>query len=193
MGRYGESILLKELKKRFSMLEFVTGFIVCNGKQSPQLDILVCRKNMYKRQLEGGMFLVDPIDCLMVIEVKGNITLTDIAETNKKNKFFSEQNETKHIQYTLFAFKTRIGKRSIFYEFGYKYNNRLKTYYEYQLNEEKMIDIFVCLHRDSLNSNANRDKQIFFIKDTQNKKQYLLDNNYPVMQNFCRYLQSLQE
>lgn len=87
MGRCGENILLNELKERFGMLSFVSGFIVCNGIQSPQCDILVCRRNMYRRKLEGELYLVSPMDCLMTIEVKGNLTLTDIAETNRKNNF----------------------------------------------------------------------------------------------------------
>lgn len=193
MGRCGENILLKELQERFGMLEFVTGFIVCNGIQSPQCDILVCRKNMYRRSLEGGLFLVNPIDCLMVIEVKGNLTLNDIAETNRKNQFFKEHDETKHMQLALFAFKTRIAKNTLFSEFGYCYGRRIKSYYQSNLAEEKQIDLFICLHRDSLNTTASRDKQLLFIKDKQDGKQYVLDNNSPVIQNFMGYLQSLQE
>ena len=62
MGRCGENILFTELRERFGMLEFVSGFIVCNRIQSPQCDILVCRKNMYKRKLEGELYLVNPVD-----------------------------------------------------------------------------------------------------------------------------------
>lgn len=193
MGRCGENILRKELISRFSMLEFVSGFIVCNGVQSPQCDILVCRKNMYKMELDGGLYLVNPKDCLMVIEVKGNITLNNIAETNRKNQYFKEHEETKHIQLALFSFKTRIAKNTLFSEFGYSYGRNIKSYFQKPLEEEKKIDIFICLHRESLNESASRDKQLLFIKDKQDGKQYYLDNNYPVMQNFMRYLQSLQE
>ncbi|WP_068793506.1 DUF6602 domain-containing protein [Brevibacillus laterosporus] len=193
MGRCGENILIRELKKRFGMLEFVSGFIVCDGMQSPQCDILVCRKNMYKRKLDGDLYLVNPKDCLMVIEVKGNLTLSDIAETNRKNQFFKDSNESKHIQLSIFAFKTRVAKKTLFSEFGYSYGREIKSYYQNQLSEEKNIDLFICLHRESLNTSASRDKQLFFLKDKQNEKQYFLDNNYPVMQNFHGYLQSLQE
>ena len=75
MGRCGENILKKCLQERFQMLEFVTGFIAWANHQSPQCDIIVCRKNFYRRQLAGDIFLVEPNDCIMVIEVKGNATL----------------------------------------------------------------------------------------------------------------------
>ena len=45
MGRCGENILKKCLQERFQMLEFVTGFIAWANHQSPQCDIIVCRKN----------------------------------------------------------------------------------------------------------------------------------------------------
>lgn len=57
MGRCGEKILISELRGRFQMLEFVTGFVVVRRIQSPQCDILVCRKTMHRRQLDGGCFL----------------------------------------------------------------------------------------------------------------------------------------
>ncbi|MFW5436763.1 DUF6602 domain-containing protein [Paenibacillus apiarius] len=193
MGRCGENILIKELKDRFSMLEFVTGFIVHNSKISPQCDIIVCRKNMFKRSFEGGLYLVNPIDCLMVIEVKGNLTLSDIVDTNRKNQFFREEGVMNHIELALFAFKTRIAKKSLLCEFGYRYGNNIKSYYQKELKEEKFIDIFVCLDRKSLNTSESREKQLFLIKDKQNSKKYVRDNNYPVMQNFLGYLQSLQE
>ncbi|MEK3738800.1 DUF6602 domain-containing protein [Paenibacillus sp. FSL L8-0493] len=193
MGRCGENILLNELKERFGMLSFVSGFIVCNGIQSPQCDILVCRRNMYRRKLEGELYLVSPMDCLMTIEVKGNLTLTDIAETNRKNNFFKEHDETSHIRLALFAFKTRIGKKTLYSEFGYNYEREIKSFYPGQLSVEKWIDLFICLHRDSFNESASRDKQLLFFKDMQNSNQYFLDNNYPVTQNFFLYLQSLQE
>ena len=76
MGRCGENILKKCLQERFQMLEFVTGFIAWANHQSPQCDIIVCRKNFYRRQLGGDIFLVEPNDCIMGIEVKGNATLS---------------------------------------------------------------------------------------------------------------------
>lgn len=69
------------------MLEFVTGFIAWANHQSPQCDIIVCRKNFYRRQLAGDIFLVEPNDCIMVIEVKGNATLDDLTETIEKINF----------------------------------------------------------------------------------------------------------
>ena len=193
MGRCGENILKRQLSKRFAMLEFVTGIVVANGIQSPQCDILVCRKNMFKRPLEGGIFLVDPRDCLMVIEVKGNMTLSDLSETNRKNQFFKANEEMQHIQLALFAFKTRVGKKTLMEEFGYQYSRAMKAYIQSITEEEKKIDLFICLHRDNLNKNVMRDKQVLFIKDKQEANKYTLDNDYPVIKNLLNYMQSLQD
>ena len=137
MGRCGENILKKCLQERFQMLEFVTGFIAWANHQSPQCDIIVCRKNFYRRQLAGDIFLVEPNDCIMVVEVKGNATLDDLTETIEKNKFFQLHDETKHIKLAMFAFKTRIGKQRLYKEFGYKYDRSTKGYIQERLPEEK--------------------------------------------------------
>lgn len=191
MGRCGENILRACLQERFQMLEFVSGFIAWSEHQSPQCDIIVCRKNFYKRKLSEDLFLVEPNDCIMVIEVKGNATVDDLMETEKKNSFFSTYEETRHIKLAMFAFKTRIGKCRLYKEFGYKYDRTTKGYVQEKLPEEKAIDYFVCLHRDSLSS-SKREKQVFFLKDGQEKCFYVLDNNFPIMQNFSRLIQSLQ-
>ena len=60
--------------------------LYCLG-QSSKRDIIVCRKNFYRRQLAGDIFLVEPNDCIMVIEVKGNATLDDLTETIEKINF----------------------------------------------------------------------------------------------------------
>ena len=190
MGRCGENILKKCLSERFQMLEFVSGFVIANGAQSPQCDIIVCRKNFYKREL-GENFLVEPNDCIMIIEVKGNATPTDLSETIRKNVFFQEHQETQHIKLALFAYKTRMGKRRLYREFGYRYDKTTKGYLQVGVPAEKAIDYFVCLHRDSLNS-RDRSKQVFFLKDGIDRCMYSLDNNFPVMQNFSRLIQSLQ-
>lgn len=97
----------------------------------------------------------------------------------------------KMLKLAMFAFKTRIGKQRLYKEFGYKYDRSTKGYIQERLPEEKTLDYFVCLHRESLNSSA-RDKQVFFLKDGQDRQFYVLDNHFPIMQNFSRLIQSLQ-
>lgn len=118
-------------------------------------------------------------------------SLDDLTETIEKNKFFQLHDETKHIKLAMFAFKTRIGKQRLYKEFGYKYDRSTKGYIQERLPEEKTLDYFVCLHRESLTSSA-RDKQVFFLKDGQDRQFYVLDNHFPIMQNFSRLIQSLQ-
>ena len=91
----------------------------------------------------------------------------------------------------MFAFKTRIGKQRLYKEFGYRYDRSTRGYIQERLPEEKTLDYFVCLHRERLNSSA-RDKQVFFLKDGQDRQFYVLDNHFPIMQNFSRLIQSLQ-
>lgn len=117
--------------------------------------------------------------------------MDDLTETIEKNKFFQLHDETKHIKLAMFAFKTRIGKQRLYKEFGYKYDRSTKGYIQERLPEEKTLDYFVCLHRESLTSSA-RDKQVFFLKDGQDRQFYVLDNHFPIMQNFSRLIQSLQ-
>lgn len=192
MGRCGENILKQCLQERFQMLEFITGIIAWHSYQSPQCDIIVCKKNLYKRQLGGDCYLVDPKDCIMVIEVKGNATLDDLNETIRKNSFFRSYTETKHIRLALFAFKTRIGKQRLYNEFGYIYDRGTKGYVSKGLPEEKMLDYFVCLHRKTLNS-SERNKQVFFLKDSDNKQSYVLYNQFPIMENFMNLIRGFQD
>lgn len=193
MGRCGEKILIDELKSRYEMLEFVSGFVVCDGVQSPQCDVLVCRKDMHRRRLDGDVFIVDPQDCLMIVEVKGNSTLEDLTETIEKNRFFAQNPKLSHIKLAMFSYRTRIGKKALFGQFGYKYSNTLKAYQQGFLPGVINLDIFICLHRESLYLDSGRDKQVFFIKDSADPKQYIKDDNYPVAQNFFLYIQSLHD
>lgn len=84
-----------------------------------------------------------------------------------------------------------IDFKQVYKEFGYKYDRSTKGYIQERLPEEKTLDYFVCLHRESLTSSA-RDKQVFFLKDGQDRQFYVLDNHFPIMQNFSRLIQSLQ-
>lgn len=191
MGRAGENILRKSLSERFSMLDFVSGFIVVKGKQSPQCDILVCRKNMHRRVLEENIFLVDPADCLMVIEVKSNITNEEFDSTIIKNDFFNSFNETRHIKLALFAYKARIGKKELYKKFGYRYDRYIKSYMKVGLDREQALDYFVCLHRKSVLDNDTA-KQLFFIKDSEDGKKYECVNEIPVMKNFWNLINAFQ-
>lgn len=192
MGRSGENILRKSLAERFSMLEFVTGFVIVDGKQSPQCDILVCRKNMHRRILEGNIFLVHPADCFMVIEVKSSLTNEDFESTVEKNKFFLQNDRTKHIKLALFAFRSRIGKQRLYRKFGYKYDRYIKSYQKAETDAEQALDCFICLHRNVL-FDKNTAKQIFFIKDSENSKKYECMNDIPVMKNFWNLIEAFQK
>lgn len=191
MGRCGENILLRFLNDRFSVFDFVTGFIVVEGKQSPQCDILVCKKSRIRRIMEGGLHLVEPQDCLLVIEVKGNVTTSDLEETIRKNDFFKWNESTTHIKLAIFSFKTRIGKTRLYKEFGYCYDRRIKAYKSKELDIEIPLDYFICLHRESIN-NTNRDKQLFFLKDGEKPRKYICNSELPITRNFINLVQSLQ-
>ena len=84
MGRCGENILKKMSLGTVSNARICYRLYAWANHQSPQCDIIVCRKNFYRRQLAGDIFLVEPNDCIMVIEVKGNATLDDLTETIEK-------------------------------------------------------------------------------------------------------------
>ncbi len=192
MGRCGENILMKELSERFQMLEFVTGFVVLPGLQSPQCDILVCKKTMHRRQLDGGLFLVKPKDCLMVIEVKGNLSITDFEETITKNCFFKEHIETQHIKLALFAYRTKVAKKTLFEYFGYKYKKTTKAYEGQELREHLLLDNFVCVHRDTPAS-EDRNKQFLLLKDGQEPLKYVLSIDYPITRSFFGLIEAMQE
>lgn len=192
MGRCGENILIQELRDRFQMLEFVTGFVVVDRAQSPQCDILVCRKTMHRRQLEGGLFIVTPRDCLMVIEVKGNLSTTDFRDTITKNQFFKAHTETEHIKLALFAYRTNIAKSTLFEYFGYKYKRITKAYEGQDLGEPLLLDNFVCLHR-SVPASDDRSKQFLFLKDGQEPLKYVLSIDYPITRSFFGLIEAMQD
>lgn len=192
MGRAGEKILQKSLEKRFSGLKFVSGFVIVDGEQSPQCDILVCRENMHQRKMEGDIYLVEPRDCLMVIEVKSNITNEEYQSTIIKNEFFKRFDETRHIKLALFAFKSRIGKMELYKKFGYKYDRDIKSYLKVGLDIDQRLDCFVCLHRKNV-LDRNISKQLFFIKDSEDNKKYECINELPVMRSFWNLISAFQK
>ena len=180
MGRNGEEILKRSLKDRCQSLQIVSGFVAIDDHQSPQCDIMVCRQGMQRRCIGADTYIVEPEDCLMVIEVKSNLTKEDFDSTIEKNKFFKRFERAKDIKLGLFAYKSRMGKNEIYKRFGYKYDSDIKTYVNEGISTEQALDLFVCLHRKTL-FDSNISKQLFFVRDSEDAMKYECLNEVPVM------------
>lgn len=195
MGLTAEKILLNELEERFKNLLFVRGFIDSdnNSINEQQCDIIVCKKDSHIRNLENQNCIVSSEDCLMVIEVKSNITLEDFRVTEEKNKIFKADKELKDVIFCIFAFNTKIGKKATYELFGYRYNSMIKAYENIGLKKHINVDCFISIHRANLGIDCSKEKQIFIIKDEQNNGKYLLHTDTPVTNKFFNYINSLSK
>lgn len=59
-----------------------------------------------------------------------------------------------------------------------------------KIYEEYSEELLFCKY--FIAEKLKHHKQVFFLKDGQDRQFYVLDNHFPIMQNFSRLIQSLQ-
>jgi len=106
------------------------GFINLNGKdQSGQSDILLVKQFAETIDLGiRGNIIVNPDDCLMMIEVKSTLTGTYLNDLNTEAKAIKEANSD--IICGMIAYKADLEKKTLMKRCGYHYDNGTDTYFD---------------------------------------------------------------
>jgi hypothetical protein len=175
------------------------GFIHLDaGGQSGQADILLVKKFAEIIGLgERGNVIINPNDCLMVIEVKSTLTGTYLNEFNTEASSIKLANPD--VVCGIFAYKADLEKKTIMNRCGYDYNVEASIYFDSKKEPlptwYPYIDFILLL--DKLEENDLEEdlelqgrNQLYISKATDGER-YFLGTFNPVVRNLVSLVRSL--
>lgn len=131
-GEVREDFIIQYLNKTIQNCEayLKRGFInLGEGEQSGQADILLVKNFAELIELGNrGNVIVNPRDCLMMVEVKSTLTGTYLNELNMVAQRIKTANSD--IVCGMFAYKSELEKKTIMKRCGYDFDYNTKTYYD---------------------------------------------------------------
>lgn len=200
-GEVREDFIIEYLNKSIQNCKdyLKRGFIDLGAdSQSGQADILLVKK--FAETINLGVrenVIVNPEDCLMVIEVKSTLTGNYLDEFNSEAKRIKGANP--NIVCGMFAYKADLEKKTIMNRFGYDYDSETKTFFD-SVKEPlptrySYIDFILLL--DKLEENIEDEglelqgrNQLFLRKATDGER-YFIGTFNPVVRNLVGLVRSL--
>lgn len=175
------------------------GFINLGEKeQSGQADILLIKKFAENIDLGSrGNVVVNPEDCLMVIEVKSTVTGTYLNDFNIEAKRIKEANSK--IVCGMFAYKADLEKKTIMNRCGHDYDLETDTYYDSKIEPlptwYPYIDFILLLDKLE-NIEPNDDLELqgnnqLFLQKAIGGERYFAGSYNPVVRNLVGLVRSL--
>lgn len=200
-GEVREDFIIEYLNKSIqNCKEYLKrGFInLGEDSQSGQADILLVKRFAEIIDLGNrGNVIVNPVDCLMVIEVKSTLTGIYLNDFNTEAKRIKDANP--NIVCGMFAYKADLEKKTIMNRCGYDYDSETKTYFDSE--QEPLptwypyIDFILLL--DKLEENIEEEdlelqghNQLFMRKATDGER-YFVGTFNPVVRNLVGLVRSL--
>lgn len=118
-GEVREEFVIDALQKGFgNSINLKRGFLQVGENQSNQMDILLLKRNAHVMNI-GNQTIVHPESCLMVLEVKGNATGTDLKEYNDKISKVKAMDANTYPLFGLFCYKIKLTEKTIMNRFGF--------------------------------------------------------------------------
>lgn len=201
-GEVREDFIIQYLNKSIQGCEdyLKRGFInLGEEEQSGQADILLVNKFAEWIDLGNrGNVIVNPEDCLMVIEVKSTLTGTYLNELNVEAKRIKVANP--NIVCGMFAYKSELEKRTIMKRCGYDYDSDTQTYFDSKHDPLPIhypyIDFILLL--DKIDDNETEEdlemqgrNQLFMIKGNEVDARYFKGTYDPIVRNLVSLVRSL--
>lgn len=168
-------------------------------EQSGQADILLIKKFAETINFSNtSNIIVNPADCLMVIEVKSTLTGTYLNDFNREAQRIKKANPT--VVCGMFAYKAELEKKTIMKRFGYYYDNATHTYFDSENDPlptfYPYIDFILLL--DKLEGDESEDdlefqgrSQLFLRKTITEDARYFKGAYDPVVRNLVALIRSL--
>lgn len=182
-GEIREDFLIEILKSRFNPKPNIfKGTLSDGNSQAGQVDLILCKPNRQIYQL-GTQAIINPKDCLCLIEVKGNAIGNDLRKYNNKICQIKQMNCQSFPLFGIFCYQLQLTERNIMLRFGYSYDNSTNTYYlDDNLSlEYPEIDFIVCLDT----------KKSFYIRKDLHTARFIRIYEHPVIKNVFSLIQSL--
>lgn len=201
-GEVREDFIIQYLTKSIQgCAEFLKrGFInLGEAEQSGQADILLVKR--FAELVDIGNrdnVIVNPDDCLMVIEVKSTLTGTYLNAFNTEAKIIKEPNPS--VVCGMFAYKSELEKKTIMKRCGHNYNSETKTYFDSVKvplpTFYPYIDFILLLdkveeHETEEDLEIQGRNQLFMRKSVEIDARYFKGTYAPVIRNLVGLVRSL--
>lgn len=203
-GEVREDFIIQYLTKSIQNCQafLKRGFInLGEVDQSGQADLLLVKEFAEIIDLGNrGNVIVNPEDCLMMVEVKSTLTGTYLNELNVEAQRIKAANS--NIVCGMFAYKSELEKKTIMKRCGHDYNSETKTYFDAVLKKEQLptyypyIDFVLLL--DKVEENETEEdleiqgrNQLFMRKSVEIDARYFKGTYDPVIRNLVGLVRSL--
>jgi hypothetical protein len=199
-GEVREDFIIEYLNKSIQNCKehLKRGFInLGEDVQSGQADILLIKKFAETIDLGNrGNVIVNPEDCLMVIEVKSTMTGTYLNDFNTEAQRIKEANP--NVVCGMFAYKADLEKQTIMKRCGYDYDSGTKTFFDSTTDPlptwYPFVDFILLL--DKLEENEEEDLEMqgqnqLFLRKAIDGERYYVGTFNPVVRNLVGLVRSL--
>ncbi|MBL7903628.1 MAG: hypothetical protein JNL22_01270 [Bacteroidales bacterium] len=201
-GEVREDFIIQYLIKSIQgCAEFLKrGFVnLGEDEQSGQADILLVKQ--FAELIDIGNrdnVIVNPEDCLMVVEVKSTLTGTYLNDFNNEAKKIKEANP--NVVCGMFAYKADLEKKTIMKRCGHDFDSETKTYFDSGKvplpTFYPYIDFILLL--DKVDENELEEdleiqgrNQLFLRKSVEIEARYFKGTYDPVIRNLVGLVRSL--
>jgi hypothetical protein len=194
-GEVREEFVMDLIQKGFSNeINLKRGFLQVGNVQSNQMDILLLKQNAHVANI-ANQTVADPEDCLMVLEVKGNATGTDLKEYNDKIAKVKALHANSFPLFGIFCYRIQLIERNILKRFGFSQDRLTGAYFdEHNPNkniqgltvEYPNIDFFISVEIDE-----NGASKQFYLRKNDVTGRYIKSVEYPVLKNIFSLTRSL--
>jgi len=186
-GEVREEFVVEAIQKGFSNdIKLSRGFLQVGEEQSNQMDILLLKNRVHIANI-GTQVIVNPEDCHLVIEVKGNALGRDFRDFNNKIERIKEMESDSIPLFGMFCYQIQLTERTIMNRFGFNYDTETDSFYD-QFNQDENIP-GLRLHYPNIdfliNVEVNEEgicKELYLRKNEATGR-YIKSVEYPVMKN----------
>jgi hypothetical protein len=194
-GEVREEFVMDTIQRGFgNEINLKRGFLQVGELQSNQMDILLLKHNAPVANI-GNQTIVQPENCLLVLEVKGNATGNDLKEYNDKIGIMKAMQADSHPMFGIFCYKIKLVEKTILNRFGFTYDNFSGSFYD-EYNEQRgtegipviypNIDFLISIEID-VEGNAKQ----YYLRKNALTGRYIKSVEYPVLKNLFSLTHSL--
>lgn len=168
-------------------------------EQSGQADILLIKKFAENIELGNrGNVIVNPEDCLMMIEVKSTLTGDYLNDLNSEARRIKEANPD--VVCGMLAYKSDLKKKTIMKRCGHDYDSSTKTYFDSEKEPSPIfypyIDFILLLDKTEPEESEEDleiqgRNQLFMRKSIELDARYFKGTYDPVIRNLVGLVRSL--
>lgn len=189
-GEIREDFLKEQILKRNRKYRATNGIIAdAEGNQSCQCDCLLVSNQAQTRGI-GKQEIVDINDVLFVIEVKSNITGTDLKKFNKDiEKIKKMKHQNQFMRFIMFGYKISLKHKTVLKRFKHYVDKQSGVIIYDETGQETYpnIDILISLDENEDLSEVSEVNKQFVIQRFEAQKgffKYVYNSAHPIIRQF---------